>query len=231
MHAMASIGDRSAKDTYDRIMAWARFAFQVGRGKQRLTDNYCATMDRQPEALRNALQMQDRSYCTRRSGLFRTYEPWTVRTFFTLTCRNVISSRNCSEPLPGPEGDELARTAATGALLHLVQDSFSQAHAARWVTDPVTVRGPFTPRVVCTYPTSYFDYGQQTKELHGPSDKPPVRDASCDDDARTQARDDPQTDDVVTASAMILWFLDQREDREEAFMRYLAERVFGPTPA
>lgn len=90
---------------------------------------------------------------------------------------------------------------------------------------------PFAPLVVCSYPTAYYDYGAQTKEQYGPSDKPPARDPSCDDDPRTARPNDPQTDDVVTASAMILWFLQQEGPQEEAFLQYLTDRVFGTTPA
>ncbi|HYE29124.1 MAG TPA: hypothetical protein VEA61_12970 [Allosphingosinicella sp.] len=228
MHAMAGPDDRSARDTYDRIIAWARFAYRVASREQDLTQNYCKAFDdpKLSPALRKAFQMEDRSFCSKRTRwLFWSYPAWTVRTLFTLTCSNPLQSKTCRED-ETDQADEQARLAATGALLHLVQDSFSQAHAHRSVDGSVDERGPFSSRVVCRFPTDYFDYSVQTdglsEKIHQAADKPPQQiDDTC--------RDRPQTDDVVTASAAVLWHLAEKKPAD-TFVQYLTERVFGPRP-
>jgi hypothetical protein len=228
MHAMAGPDDQSVGDTYDRIIEWARFSYRVASGEQDLEANYCETFDDPTlsPVLRSAFQLQGRSFCKKRSRfLFGSYPAWTVRTLFTLTCSNPLQSKLCWEDF-GRRGSEKARLAATGALLHLVQDSFSQAHAERSWGVGVNEKGPFTSKVVCRFPTDYFDYRVQTdgqsEKVHGAADKPPERiDDSC--------RRDPQTDDVVTASAAVLWHLDEKKTSEE-FVRYLQDHVFGPRP-
>jgi hypothetical protein len=226
MHAMAGPLDPTAEDTHRRILEWARFAYRVASKRQSLDENYCKAIDKQPAALKAALQMSDRSFCGKRTRmLFWSYAPWTVRTFFVLRCSGPFQSRWCSEDVSA-EADENARLAATGALLHLVQDSFSQAHAHRSAGAPVPEQGPFTSKVVCRFPTDYFDYGVQTanqsEKIHGASDKPPATiDPSCKNKA--------QTDDVVTASAAILWHLRENKS-DDAFIEYLVDRVFGPRP-
>lgn len=229
MHAMAGPDDKSAQDTYDRIIEWARFSYRVASGEQDLDANYCATFDDPAlsPALRSAFQLQGRSFCKKRPRFLflGSYPAWTVRTLFTLTCPNPLQSKVCWED-GSARGDEKARLAATGALLHLVQDSFSQAHAERSEGGRVAEKGPFTSKVVCRFPTDYFDYSVQTdgqsEKVHGAADKPPQSiDTSC--------REGRQTDDVVTASAAILWHLDEKKTSEE-FVSYLKDHVFGPRP-
>jgi hypothetical protein len=129
----------------------------------------------------------------------------------------------------------MAQLAARGALLHLVQDSFSQSHTSRRVGSALPDDGGpdgFEPRVVCRYPTVYFNYfSQETKKkgAHKKADPSPRRDDSCEDDSRTPEPGDPETDDVVTASAMVLWHLEY--GTAESLEEYLLSRVFGPTPA
>jgi hypothetical protein len=232
LHAQAIDEDKGqARNTHQRIMQWADFAFRAARnergsdGASFLDANFCSTIDGEPEGLKEAMQC-------RPDG---RWAEWTVRTFFALTCRNPVSSANCGEPADHREGDRRALLAARGALLHLVQDSFSQSHTSRSLGAPIPHTGKpegFTSKVVCAYPTAYFNYRFQELDApgqHKKADKPPQVREGCDDDPRTAAQNDPQTDDVVKASAMVLWHL---EHGTRATLRgYLVARVFGPEPA
>ncbi|HYG47183.1 MAG TPA: hypothetical protein VD846_04490 [Allosphingosinicella sp.] len=230
LHAQAVDEDKSAADTYRRIMDWADFAFRVARdtrlddGRRLLDMNYCSAVDLEPESLKQMMRCETGGY-----------SEWTVSTFFALTCGNPLSSSTCPEPGDPDKGRRMARLAARGSLLHLVQDSFSQSHASRRIGSPLPHSGEphgFEPRVVCSYPTAYFNYKAQERDApggHKAADAPPRRDDSCDDDPRTAAPADPQTDDVVTASAMVLWHLEH--GTRESFRQYLISRVFGPVPA
>ena len=100
---------------------------------------------------------------------------------------------------------------ARGALLHVIQDSFSQSHAMR---GPATT--PFTPRIVCMVPTGFYNYLGQ--EGHADADHIPALDESC--------LGNGSIDDPITASAMALHHMDRRTGARE-FNCYLQARVFG----
>jgi hypothetical protein len=226
-HAQAVDEDKSPADTHGRILAWADLAFRIatdarlGDGKRLLDANYCQFILSEPTALREVMRCKSPSI----------YDDWNVSTFFALRCATPWVSYSCPYPTDPSEEDRLALLSAKGALLHLVQDSFSQSHASRSVGAPVPPNGPdsgFVSKVVCAYPTDYFNYREQKSKKHGKADRPPLRDASCDDDPRTPAKNDPQTDDVITASAMVLWHLDN--GTRESLRDYLVSRVFGPAP-
>ena len=223
-HAQAVDEDETAADTHARILAWADLAFRVARdeklddGKRLLDANYCEFIRNAPPALSEVMRCKQPSI----------YDEWNVSTLFALTCSSPWVSYRCPYPQDPAEEDELAKVAAKGAVLHLIQDSFSQSHTSRSVGAPVQPDGPFVSRVACAYPTAYFNYRQQSK-AHAMADTPPVRGSSCDDDPRTETPGDPQTDDVVTASAMVLWHIEN--GTPQTFTDYLVSRVFGPRPA
>ncbi|HEX8625946.1 MAG TPA: hypothetical protein VF782_12850 [Allosphingosinicella sp.] len=227
-HAQAVDEDRTAADTYRRILAWSDLAFRIATdeklpdGTRLLDANYCKFILGEPAPLSEVMRCKSPSI----------YDKWNVSTMFALTCDGPLPSYKCDYPPEPAEEDRMAILAAKGALLHLVQDSFSQSHTSRSVGAPVPPNGPlkgFISQVVCAYPTAYFNYSEQKSKAHKKADKPPLRHSSCDDDPRTPDRpDDPQTDDVVTASAMVLWHLEHGD--RESFRRYLVSRVFGPVP-
>ncbi|HEX8380890.1 MAG TPA: hypothetical protein VF619_10125 [Allosphingosinicella sp.] len=227
-HAQAVDEDKSPADTHGRILAWADLAFRIATdarlddGKRLLDANYCQFILSEPAALSEVMRCKSPSI----------YDDWNVSTFFALSCATPWASYSCPFPTEAAEEDRLAILSAKGALLHLVQDSFSQSHASRSVGAPVPANGPqsgFVSKVVCAYPTNYFNYREQKSKRHKKADRPPLRDASCNDDPRTAAENDPQTDDVITASAMVLWHLENGTPK--SFRKYLVDRVFGPAPA
>lgn len=216
LHAMRSPDDRSDADTRASILDWARFAYEVAAGDSKLIgSDLCAAVSGRGH-LATAMEFADQSLCHQRRSRWRTYPPYTVRTFFTLRCSNMFSSRRCWEQ-SSANGDEAARIAATGALLHLVQDSYSQAHTSRSVGGSVNEKGPFEAKVVCRPPTTFFNYSGQNHDEHGRADLPPARDSSCNDGA---------IDDPITASATVLWHLENKKSADE-FVTYLKNRVFG----
>jgi hypothetical protein len=223
LHAQAVAEDSTAADTYDRILAWADFAFRAARnealpsGQAMLDANYCEFMMSEPAALRDMMK------CTGND-----YRLYNVSTFFALTCARPFGSSTCGSPSDATTEDSMAKLAARGALLHLVQDSFSQSHTSRAAGETLPPNGPnggFMSKVVCLYPTAYFNYADQRAKAHARADKPPTRDSSCLPDA---AGKPPQTDDVATASAMLLWHI--KNGTRESLRDYLVSRVFGPRP-
>jgi len=241
IHAQARSEDgRNMAITRRNILAWADFAYLAATGERFRSTPFCdalplATPD--GRGLREALSFSDESFCTRRRvrvfGVsVRRYEPWTVRTLFALQCSNPILERRCSERIDA-YGDETARIAAIGALLHLVQDSYSQSHVARVPEGERTAgpRGPFLPGVVCRAPSAYYDYQEQNlhepndnqeivDDPHGAADLPPRLHESCKDPLR-------QVDDLVTASAAVLFFTRPgRAPDPQGFRRYLESCVF-----
>jgi hypothetical protein len=190
--------------------------------------------------LRDALSFSNESFCLNRTlrigpVRLRRYAPWTVRTFFAMQCSNPFQERRCGEAV-GEEGDRMARLAAIGSLLHAVQDSFSQSHVARIPAGAPTPgsRGPFIPRVVCSAPTRFYDYEVQNLETeddngnvledpHAVADKRPEQMIGCDDRLRP-------VDDVITASAAVIYFTRPENVNAQAFNSYIASCVF-PNPA
>jgi hypothetical protein len=241
IHAQASKEDaRDTALTRRIILSWARFAYRAATEKEFRDSNYCEALKRKgtDEALRARLSFSSEYWCERRRKTFwgiplwGHYSPWTVRTLFALQCSNPVQEKICWER-GGKHGDETARMAAIGALLHLVQDSYSQAHVARVPEGKAAPgpRGPFAPLVVCSRPSLYYDYevqnlpmrddeGNITEDPHGKADFPPTLDRSCKD-LRTRS-----VDDIITASAVVLYYVHPGRKNETEFMTYLENRVF-----
>lgn len=232
MHAQASPVDRGdAAAARRRILAWAEFAYRVATDSHYRQSDYCravAALD--DKALEKALTFSDTdsatSLCVRRKGM----PPWRVATLFGLRCHSVLQGLRCREASVIKDDNDAARIAAIGALLHLVQDSFSQSHVARIPPGEAATgaRGPFRPRSVCAAPSIYYDYQQQayptpddfgniTDDPHGAADFPPELDRTCRDPKR-------HVDDVITASAAMLYYV--RRPDPAAFKKYIETRVF-----
>ena len=216
LHAMRSTAPETAAETRAKILAWTRAAFSIATGQGvDATTGYCAYFRAQPKLLGDALAPADFPYCNDRvdprSG--KTYKAWRVHTLFTLECRNPFSSARCTE-IVGDGGADLARKRAAGALLHLIQDSFSQSHTARGGTFPV---GPYAARVVCQPVRVFYDYAENGA-VHSAGDKAPAFDLSeCAEG---------QISDPITASAQILWLIEQRADPDAA-VKLIEEAVLG----
>lgn len=188
-HSMASIqpGEtvaggalEPAKQTVGKMLDWAGFSAEVAMGRLG-NQNYCVTVRALPFA-GNSLAPPSFPYC----------DSWTVATFYGFTCRHLLNSKKCPAELPDAE----IRRAATGALLHMVQDSYSRSHAGRGEQIP---DGPYDrAEVRCQAISSFYRYDRKQKENHGDADRAP----SFATDCASAAVMDP-----ITASARIIWFV------------------------
>lgn len=222
MHAMQGPDDDSADQTRQRILSWAWFAYEVADGTISSETSLCAAVDGR-DGLEDAFAFRNEDKCKRRSkrlfGLLKigSWPAYTVGSFFTQTCSNPLQSEVCWEKTKAGGSEKLTRLSAKGALLHLIQDSFSQAHASRAESGTVPETGPFEPLVVCRRASDFFDYSNQETEVHSEADHVPST-RGCGTDA--------PIDDVVTASAVLLWHLEQGRPASE-FVAYLNQRVLG----
>jgi len=228
-HAMASEPGQSLDETRRQILAWAKFAYLAATDTQFRQSDYCETVAAlgSENAVREALTFSNKYLCKERpGGAFKRRQPaWRVATLFGMSCRNPLSTRLGCIDL-SVEDDERARIAAVGALLHMVQDSYSQAHVGRRNPDEPLLSndGPFWNRIVCRPAERFYDYAAQNRagpDVHSQADQPPVIDRSCLSSNR-------QVDDVITASAHVLWFTDKQDQERtpEKFVEYLERRVF-----
>lgn len=210
-HSQASSVDESPVSTHDKITEWASFLFKVASGH--LTDSeldteYCDYFA--GDGPFNSAMLPDQ----RAIPCEDTVDPtWTLTTLFTLKCSNPLQSRSCNEEMGSSRHDK-ARISATGALLHLIQDSYSQSHSERGQC----TFGPdekVNPVVACVPITMFTTYNGQ--ENHSDADRQPQFADSCTSNG---AIDDP-----ITASAKALWHIHNGSDIE-AFEEDLA-RVFS----
>ena len=227
MHAMMS---PKVTDEFEKqralILAWAELAFKASTDAEFANLDYCSTVSSLENTdLKAALTFdnaeQSESFCSERRHpvyFWKTYKPWKVSTLFAFSCEEPINLNTC-----GVVSDVLAQQAAAGAILHLIQDSYSQSHASRSVDGAVLPpTGPFKARVVCAPARAFYVYQEQTggEDRHKPADASPMLDGSCTAEGR-------QVDDVITASAMTVHFI--RTSDLSGFNDYLSSRVF-PTP-
>lgn len=201
-HAMASSNGETAAQTRARILDWADLLYRIATGAVPLSANMCDHFRRSPSDISGSFTIDDQALCT--AGDERE---WTLAALFGQRCESARGTTNCERL-----GEAEAMAAVRGALLHVIQDSYSQSHAVRG--RPAT--GAFRPRVVCRLPTGFYNYLGQ--DGHGAADSEPEFDQTCAPDG--------EADDVITATAMALHFLERRADPGE-FSCYLQARVFG----
>lgn len=208
LHAQAVVGEQDGQ-TRERILDWADLTFRIATGRVRPTERICSYMESNRSAIADSFAL-DPSRC----------ESWTFATFFGWRCANPASMGRCPPLMPHAGANALAVRTARGALLHLIQDSYSQSHVARGA-------GPARPnrydhRVDCSLPTRFYSfYGQKG---HGAADQVPRVDENWN-----CRRDDREADDAITASAMALYHMERRSD-PAVFSCYLQRRVFGLRP-
>jgi hypothetical protein len=201
-HAMASSNSETPAQTRARILDWADLTYRIATGAVPLSTDMCDYFRRNRSDISASFAVEDLTLCT--PGDERE---WTLAVLFGQRCDSATSTDNCERL-----GEAAAMEAVRGALIHVIQDSYSQSHAVRG--RPPT--GGYQPRVVCRLPTGFYNYLGQ--DGHGRADSRPEFDQTCGPGA--------EADDVITASAMALHFLDRRAPAAE-FSCYLQARVFG----
>jgi hypothetical protein len=208
MHAMTPRSGVDFATTRTLVLDWARFAFGVSTGRIGGGEDFCQAARRQPERLARALAPERFPFCGA-EGRPR----WLVSSFFTFRCDGLFSSGKCKTGGGDPEGD--ARAAARGALLHLIQDSYSQSHTARAVNDP---DGPYEAAITCQRVTAFYDYNVNHGS-HKPADSLPRIDEGC--------RAGGPVLDPITASARMLRYLREGAGAEDRAIRMLDQQVLG----
>lgn len=217
LHSMASSRAEAGEPatTKRKMLDWADLTYGVASGRINLDQSYCAYFQANRSSISDDLAPKDFPFCDAQpDGSGRYTEGWKLGTLFSLKCW-IPGGRGCTE-FVGEKGGRLARRAATGALLHMIQDSYSQSHAAR---GPALADGSYEPIVECALPSKFYYFNDQSKAGHGEADKPPSLSERCITGAKV--------DDAITASAVILWHLERNSD-PNVVRQYLEQRVFGP---
>ena len=199
-HAQASSRDESAKNTRDKILAWAKFNYEVAIGAISADKDYCTYFDENPSAISEIMKPSTYPYCKERkawnflpSWLRKPYPAYDIATLYGMKCKNPFSSNRCIEDLINSPSKRMDKTiiSATGALLHLVQDSYSQSHVRRGdcfeELNPKHNHPQPVSKIVCKPIESYTNYAQYNNETHKVdtqidhevSDKWPKIDGSC----------------------------------------------------
>jgi len=203
LHAMTSANSETAEQTRARILDWADLLYRLALGQVPMSANVCSYFRADPSDISPSFTFDDQAICTPGNP-----NEWTFAVLFGQECDSATNSTNCDRV-----SEAQAMAAVRGALMHVIQDSYSQSHATRG--RPASTGG-YRPRVVCRLPASFYNYLGQAG--HGDADSLPEFDQTCGEGA--------EADDVITASAMALHFLGRRADPGE-FNCYLQARVFG----
>jgi hypothetical protein len=228
-HAMASKDDELTTETQSKMLAWAEFLYKVVVGEVNLSDDYC---DYWTKPNLNAEGRYDLARALAPDGQFpcpKEKSPWKIGTLFSMTCKNPFSSGVCDV---SPD-QRVARINALGALLHLVQDSYAQGHAARGLAETNESGKRIKAKYECLPISQFYTYGKQDGDKHGEADAPPEPGHSCaklptaahELTAPGRTRLPTIIDDPILASANVLWLV-EHEKRAAELIDYLNDRVF-----
>jgi hypothetical protein len=203
-HAMKSSVREPVNVTREKILAWAKFAYRVANGEVGPDQNFCGQFTTRSN-FDASMVPPDFPYCGTEPSA------WTVGEFFTFSCPT--QPVNCNVHPTAAR----VRATATGAILHLIQDSYSQSHARRTDEPVKNSTNVAMPVMECGKPREYFHYNRLTSPTHGTADNWPELGGTCSGDR--------EGDDAITASAVALYYLQQRKSADD-FVAYLADRVF-----
>jgi hypothetical protein len=209
-HAQASTAGEPALNTHFKIMHWAEFLFNVATvyTDAQLDQSYCDAFSKSNDIFTRAMLPDMQSVPCGDAK----HPGWAIRTLFTMHCRNIFTSKHCTEDKDAERYDR-ARTYATAALLHLVQDSYAQSHCVRGQCE--VADGKVVAKVECTPIAMFTTYIKQ--QNHADADRDPVFEESC--------KAPGATDDPITSGAKILW--DVRNKVPVATLMTDMEAVFG----
>lgn len=248
-HAQTSSKAESAKNTRDKILAWAKFNYEVAIGLIPADKDYCSYFDENPSAISHIMKPPKYPYCKERkawnflpSWIRKPYPSYDIATLYGMKCKDPFSSSRCTEDLINSPSKRTEKTilSAAGALIHLVQDSYSQSHVKRGSCFekiiPKQNRPQPVSKIVCKSIegfTNYAQYNNDTRRIdiqidHDLSDKWPKIDDSCFSSQNI-------TNDPITISAIILWHIEKKskwndvlKDISEVFNKVNSEANSGP---
>ncbi|MDM3872558.1 hypothetical protein QSV34_14490 [Porticoccus sp. W117] len=228
MHAMANDDGIKASDTRKLINQWLSFTYKIASEDTEIdiTEGYCDYWDKKEHTYPDLAAVmynqgyRDKKWCESRCGSFLRclnpflddLPPWTVGTTFNLYCKNPIDSGICNTYKHGPTTDSQIRKAALGSMLHLIQDSFSNAHTERIVNDR-------KPTVDCKPIVRYRSYTHQSSSNHGTTDKWPTFSPECENS---------DIYDPILASAKVIYHV-HKKTKSDLFPFDL-NKIFGKNP-
>lgn len=189
------------------IRAWANFLTGVATGKISLDDPLLSHGDSWFDGTCSKVYPPER----------------TVRDYFRVSCTgssNVVQATLCDSL---PLADNEVRAVALGALLHLVQDSYSRSHVYREGSEGSCP----TATISCGRPLGFYDYSVQSGKAHKTSDQWPTWSSNCDI-VRDTTSVGGVTDPITAGAALIR--LAQVKNREE-MNAYLNRRILPDLPA
>ncbi|EAQ96682.2 hypothetical protein [Congregibacter litoralis] len=199
MHAMSSDVRTDATQTKSKIMAWIDFSLAVlqnhpnADGILFIQDIHCNYWTGQKDNNGNPIadlmvpNGEDEFPCVVNKG-----SPWFVGSLFAFRCN--VNIYSCDVDMT----PQHVRSNALGAILHLIQDSYSQGHALRG-NCCANVPDHALAAYECAPITQFNVYGPQDKGRHGAADDVPVAGESC---AQNSGVLDP-----VVAGAQVFWLL------------------------
>lgn len=210
-HAQATTAGEPPTVTYDKIRKWGELLYNIASGympEEQFEGTYCNVFYESDPFTKAMLPDTTAIPCE------GTKDPvWKLTTLFNLSCTNPVSSKGCTEDISEARRAK-ARIYATGALLHLIQDSYSQSHCERGKCT-LDRKKKVAPRMECAAITRFTTYKGQKN--HKDADRMPTFGASC---LTESGYDDP-----ITASAKALYHIRNRSVPETFLNDF--ERVFG----
>lgn len=213
LHAMSSKNDIEAKETKAKIMSWIEYLTLIIENKNDfIKSNYCEYWSSEKEnqnPIANYMipEGKDGFPCKLDSG-----PPWTIATPLAFHCKFKIVTCNVNL------NERNIKNNAIGALLHLIQDSFTQGHAIRGDCCNNTSKVDIA-KYQCLPIEQFNSYQKQEKSAHADADGQPSAGTSCKDN---QVQHDP-----ITAGAIILWKIQhEKTNLSASIYQYLDANVF-----
>jgi hypothetical protein len=215
-HAQASSETESYLVTKKKILAWIKFNTTIINDASQLSAPYCSyfaqlKQDEASQEMAAAFLPDDYD------DLEQCEENYTLNWIYSSKCKSLIPSEQCDHV-----GDpRYARITALGAIIHVIQDAYSQSHTKRGQCAAGDKQKPVS-KISCTPLYQYYNYNVQDAARHNVSDRLPISvDVSCI--ATPQGK--PEIDDAVTATATVLWYIINQK-KPAALIDYLNKSVF-----
>lgn len=215
-HSMAIPDDKMATVTEQKMLGWAEFLYETATNERILSLEFCDEYWRGVEPDSGKAAIREIFYKPTEFPCKKKNRPWKVSTLFSFKCDRPFSSVKCKSS----SDPRKAQLNAIGAMLHLIQDSFSQSHAVRGTPPPKVKK--IEAVYECLPITGFYIYQNQNRSRHGHADKFPVAGTSCKGESAS-------VDDPITTSATVMWIIREKKGPAE-LRRYLSERVFRVEP-
>ncbi len=215
-HAQASSINEPYQHTRNKILAWIRFNYAIVQDASVLKKSYCQYFSE----LKKNQQMLEMARAFLPEGhddLEQCENNDTIGWIYSSKCTNLIASEDCDHI----DEPKTAQITALGAIIHVIQDSYSLSHTKRGQCSAEENNKPVS-MIRCRPIEQFYTYNVQDAGKHNASDVLPVNiGGSCG----AGDTENNKIDDAVTATAVVLWHAANRKS-ENALMSYLESAVF-----